>query len=239
MAWVEGLRGAAEAIRSGSALRVVVAPDLLRNDFARSLVEQCAEAEVLHVTAAAFRRISIRDRPVGLAVVARERWQRLDAITVRDLDYWVAVSRSDNPGNLGCIIRTAVAARASGVVILDGAADPYHVEALRAAVGATFRMPLIECGIEELAAWAGAHDVLLVGVTPDGRSDYRRWPVRSPSVLMVGSEREGIDDRCLAACAATVRIPMSAEVDSLNVCVAAGLVLYEILRHPLHPCGGG
>ena len=228
LAWIEGLRGAAEAIRSGCALRVVVAPDLLRNGFARSLMEQSGDAELVRVTADAFRRLSIRDRPSGLAVVARERWQALDAVTVRDRDVWVGITRSDNPGNLGCIIRSAAAARASGVLVLDGAGDPYHAEALRAAMGATFRMPLVECTIEQLAGWARARDVPLVGVTPEGRLDYRSWPVCRPAVFLVGSEREGIDDRSLAACSETVRIPMSGGVDSLNVCVAASLVLYEV-----------
>lgn len=140
--------------------------------------------------------------------------------------------RVANPANLGMILRTADAAGVEAVILLGAdSASPFHKHCVRAARGAMGRLPLYTCtdppGFFHRLKAAG---FALVGATVEASADLYSLALRPPIALVVGNESEGIRPAILAACTDHVRIPMAPGQSSLNVGVAAGVLLYELVR---------
>ncbi len=229
---VEGIRLVGEAARSSAIESLLVAPELLRSQFAHELVVAQASigTPIIELSGSVFASISQKDGPQGLAAVVRQRWQTLDTLQLTTPPGWVALTAPADPGNLGTIIRTVDAAGAGGVIIIGQGTDPYDPAALRAAMGATFAVGLVRTSWEEVIAWRRAHGVTLVGTSDQAPTHFQQTTYPQPLLLLMGSERQGLTQEQQAACDLLVRIPMHGRGDSLNLAVATGVMLYELLR---------
>lgn len=231
--FVEGIRLVGEALQLGAAIdTLVVAPELLTSAFAQDLVAAQARAggRVLEVTAAVFQSLSQKEGPQGLGAVLRQRWQALDDLRADDGLGWVVLDAVADPGNLGTVLRTADAVGCAGVILLGNTTDPYDPAALRASMGAVFAQGLVRASWEAFAAWKQRRDYPLVGAAGAASADYQAVAYRTPLLLLMGSEREGLSAAQQAFCDYLVRIPMAGRSDSLNLAVATGVVLYEIFN---------
>jgi RNA methyltransferase, TrmH family len=162
--------------------------------------------------------------------VVRQKWEPL-SLETQGRRCWVALHEIQHPGNLGTIIRTNDAIGGDGVILSGRTTDPYHPVAVRGSLGAVFTQRIVRATPAELARWLRDSDVTVVGTSPDGTLDYREADYSSkPVVLITGNERTGISREQVKLCDAVVRIPMAGYVESLNLSVATGLVLYEVLR---------
>jgi RNA methyltransferase, TrmH family len=169
--------------------------------------------------------------PSGVAGLIRKPVRHLsNVLTPAPSLVLLAVSMQD-PGNTGAIVRAAEAGGATGVVFTGASADPWSWKALRASMGSTFRLPVVrdpdavavchvmrEAGLQLLAT--DPHE----GV-PMGEADLSR-----PTALLLGGEGGGLDAALVSAADALLSIPMRGRVESLNVAVAAGVLVYEALR---------
>ena len=146
-----------------------------------------------------------------------------------------------DPGNVGTLIRTAHALGAAGTVVLRGTADPTSPKALRAAMGATFRHPVVLLDDAGFIAWARKHAVTLWAAAADGTPLHRALGKGAgkgdagsvddgPIAVIVGNEGAGIRPQLNAVAAQRVAIPLAQGAESLNVAVAAGILLYEVTR---------
>jgi TrmH family RNA methyltransferase len=231
--FIEGIRLVVEAVQSGMQIeQLVVAPDLLVSPVACELVQQQQRAgvPVLDVTVDVFETLSLKDGPQGLGAVLRQRWEALDEVRLGDELCWVALHAVADPGNLGTILRTADAVGAAGVLLLGNCTDPYDPAALRASMGAIFAQRLVRATWEQFAAWKQQHGYTVVGTSDAATTNYQALHYSSPLVLLMGSERQGLSSEQQAACDAVVSIPMLGRSDSLNLAVATGVMLYEILN---------
>lgn len=133
-----------------------------------------------------------------------------------------------DPGNLGTILRTAAAAGADVVILAPGCVDPYNPKVLRSGMGAHFRVPLARQAWPDIAAEYGHLAVYLA----DAASDLPYYAVdwRQPAGLIIGGEARGAETQARQLARATIAIPMSNAVESLNAAMAAGVILFEIRR---------
>jgi TrmH family RNA methyltransferase len=233
LAFLEGIRLVGEAIQLGASVEtLIVAPELLRSAFAHELVGAATQAgtRIIEVSASVFATLAQKEGPQGLAAVVRQRWETLADVQLTQPPGWVALDSVADPGNLGTILRTADAVGASGVILIGATADPYDPEALRAAMGATFSQRLVRATSEEFAAWKVHHGVFCVGTSDKAAADYRYAEYPTPLVLLMGSERQGLSAELMALCDLMVRLPMRGRSDSLNLAVATGVMLYELVR---------
>lgn len=232
LCFVEGIRLVGEAARAGAIARLLVAPELLRSDFAHELVaaQAAAGTPVLELSAEVFAGLAQKDGPQGLAAVARQRWQPLATLALDAPPGWVALVEPADPGNLGTIIRTIDAVGAAGLIIVGTAADPYDPAALRAAMGTTFTVALAQASWAQLEAWLSATGAPLVGASDQAPAHFQRVAYPQPLVLLMGSERQGLSPEQQARCDLLVHMPMHGHSDSLNLAVATGVMLYELLR---------
>lgn len=230
--FVEGIRIVAEAVQQGAHVEeLVVAPALLRSDFALRLVESRKQAGVpcLEVSSEVFESISLKEGPQGLGAVVRQRWETLEMVRPDGELCWVALDGVQDPGNLGTILRTGDAVGAAGVILVGDTTDPYDPGAVRASVGAIFSQRLVRASLDELAAWKLAHQVVMVGTSGAAPTDYQAVSYAPPLVLLMGGEQRGLSQRQQALCDLMVSIPMVGRSDSLNLAVATAVVLYEML----------
>jgi len=234
LAFIEGIRAVLTALESERAdiALLVVAPELLKSERALEAVTagERQGIERLDVSRAVFESLSGRDGPQGLAAVVRQRWLRLRDVELEDGDTWVALASVADPGNLGTILRSADAAGAQGVMLLEGSTDPWDPTAMRASTGAVFTRHLVRCEWSAFVAWAREQGARLVGASDDAETGYREVAYGARTVVLMGSERDGLSDAQRTACDALVAIPMRGSVDSLNLGVAASLVLYAVLE---------
>ncbi|MGH6820168.1 MAG: TrmH family RNA methyltransferase [Methylocella sp.] len=182
-------------------------------------------ARLLEVTHEVMASLSAQNNPPPMLGVFRQRWQEsVDAVGL-----WLALEDMRDPGNLGTIIRTADAAGASGVILAGHSCDPWSRDCVRATMGSIFAVPLVRMPVPSLIDlcrnWPGE----TTGTHLQGTEDYRR-PYGDPALIVMGSEGGGLSDGLAKACSALVRIPMREGPDSLNVAVAAGLMLFEARR---------
>jgi TrmH family RNA methyltransferase len=231
---VQGVQPVWQAVEAGADIDVLlVAPELLRHHGSLDMVsaQEARGVRVARLTGELFARISDRDGPAGLAAIVRATLTRVGDLAVPEGGLFAALHEPGNPGNVGTIIRTANAAGASAVILIGPSADPFDPVAVKASMGALFTMPVAvaESGAEFLA-WATAAGVTVAATS--GRSALSCWDAtwQFPLTLLLGSEGTGLPADLLAAADMQVSIPMTGTAESLNLAVAAGVLLYEVRR---------
>jgi len=231
LAFVEGIRIVAEAAALPDTIEtLVVAPELLSSSFALELVQaqQSQGIPYLEVTPGVFDSLSAKEGPQGIGAVICQRWETLEHITLSDEFCWVALDAVQDPGNLGTILRTCDAVGCSGLILLGQSTDPYDATALRASMGVIFTQRLVKASFADFAAWKQRHGYPVVGTSGAAASDYQSAAYRFPTILLMGSERQGLSPDQQAACDLMVSLPMVGSANSLNLAVATGVMLYKL-----------
>lgn len=235
---VEGIHPVGEAVAAAISRPekikleyLLYAPDLLASQYAQQLVTHQAESGVptYAVTQPVFEKLAEKENPTGLLAVLRQPAWHLDELDGNNFSWGVALVTPQDPGNIGTILRTIDAVAASGLILLEGGADPYHPGAVRASMGNVCWFPLVQTSFSAFSAWAARGGYHLYGTSARGDHDYREIsPYQRPSILLLGSERQGLSAQQAAACERLVRLPMQGRASSLNLAVAAGVMLYAM-----------
>lgn len=236
--FAEGIRLVGEAVQTGADIEtLVVAPERLRSEFGWETVRRAEQdgVDVVNVSASVFQTLSAKDGPQGIGAVVRQRWTALDEMGADDSTPdktlgWVVLEDVGNPGNLGSILRTCEAVGASGAILLGDTADPYDPASVRGSMGSIFTRRVIRTSLESLIYWQNKTDLPMVGASDTATVDYREAAYAPPVLLCLGSEQHGLSETQLAACDQVVRIPMVGRADSLNLAVAAGVLLYDMFN---------
>jgi RNA methyltransferase, TrmH family len=143
----------------------------------------------------------------------------------------VALHQINNPANVGAILRTAAAVDVSGVVLTRNSADVFSPKAIRGAMGASFRLPLwTNADFTEVLNWARAQNLKSVCADVNAEKFYTEIDWKIPHLLVMGSEAHGLSAAERAQVDESLLIPMANAVESLNVAVACGIILYEARR---------
>jgi TrmH family RNA methyltransferase len=181
------------------------------------------------VPARTFATLADTATPQGvLAVVEPPRWTLTDLRPLRAAPLLVLDAVQD-PGNVGTLLRTAFALGACGAVLLKGTADLANPKVVRGAMGATFRLPSVAAEPPEFAAWAERERLAVWVATGDG-APLRRVAVPERLALVVGNEGAGVSAAVRGLAHQQIAIPLARGAESLNVAVAAGILLYEVTR---------
>ena len=180
--------------------------------------------EVIEVTPAILEKISRRENPQTVLGVFEQRFTPLEEMP-RD-GVLVALEQVRDPGNLGTILRTCDAAGVGGLILIGETCDPYSVEAVRATMGSIFAVRIARASAGELLAWRAGWPGSVVGTLLTATTDFRAADYRRPALILLGNEQAGLTPDLAAACDVNVKIPMRGRADSLNLSVAAGVMIY-------------
>ena len=224
LALAEGVRLVEEALAAGIVIKgAVVSPALQATTRGRALE---AALGARHVALDPVDDTALAE----LAVIETPNWS-LDTFRPAAGGVILVLDGVQDPGNVGTMARTAFALGAAGLIALKGTADLANSKVLRGSMGALFRFPSFMTGDAEFLAWCKTTGTVLVLSDPAGTDvgQYRR--ARGTGMaLVVGNEGAGIRKELEAVASTRLAIPLSEHAESLNVAIAAGILLYEVLR---------
>jgi TrmH family RNA methyltransferase len=224
----EGLKIVAEAVDRGCAPKILMHGEAAADHPALRRAAGLA-AEVLAVTPAILAKVSRRDNPQMVLGVFEQRFTALQALPQNKLLLGLEAVR--DPGNLGTIVRTSDAAGVGAVILIGETCDPYSVEAVRASMGSIFAVPIARADIDEWLAWRESWSGTVIGTQLNATIDFRTPAYPQASLILLGNEQAGLTPRLAAACDINVKIPMRGRADSLNLAVAAGVMIYQATDH--------
>ncbi|MED4299389.1 RNA methyltransferase [Geobacillus stearothermophilus] len=178
---------------------------------------------VVIVTEAVMKAISSTETPQGIAAVCRKLPAELEGVKTALL-----IDAVQDPGNLGTMIRTADAAGIDAVILGEGCADVYNPKVVRATQGSLFHLPVVKGDLAQWIARFKEQGIPVYGTALENAVDYRTVPPSSSFALLVGNEGSGVRREWLEMTTETIYIPIYGQAESLNVAVAAGILLYSL-----------
>jgi TrmH family RNA methyltransferase len=226
---VEGIHHVGEAIEADWDVEsVLYAPDLLTSHFARDLISRL-EPKAQPVSTQVMESLTDKENPQGILAVVQQRKLHLDDL--RTMRSGVAVVSPQDPGNVGTILRTMDAVGTDALFLLDGGVDLYHPSVVRASMGTLFWIPVIKTSFDEFVDWARGSrpgSLQLIGTSAHADVNFHTLVPQLPWVLVLGNEQKGLTSDQTKACDVTISLPMKGRVSSLNLAVAAGVLLYAL-----------
>lgn len=231
---LDGLHLLSDALAAGAPVTAAAAPeDFWHSPHGASMAASLASAGALLYSAgpAVLEAASPVKAPTGIVAIARWEAAHIERVLAAQPALAVCADRVQDPGNTGAIIRAAEAAGATGVVTTGGGADPFGWKALRGSMGSAFRLPVAECADPELVCReARTRGLRIVATSPAGGRDLYEVDLTGAALILVGGEGAGLPGPVQDLADVLLRIPMRRPVESLNVAVAAGVILYEACR---------
>ncbi|MCM3871091.1 MAG: RNA methyltransferase [Pyrinomonadaceae bacterium] len=234
--FVEGLRLAEEALHSGLDIDVVIYSDeIAEKERAARFLEAVALVcnRLISVSEKLLATISFTRTPQGIILLAKRPESGKTRLETRQdhRPLLVILHSLNNPVNVGAIMRSAEAAGATGIITTTNTADPFSPKSLRGAMGSAFRLPIWRgAGYRDALSWCAANNIRTVCADVKAGTLYTDVDWTTPRALIVGPESTGLSSEDVDAADEAVRIGMHGEVESLNVGVAAGVLLYEAAR---------
>ncbi|MBI5942994.1 MAG: RNA methyltransferase [Chloroflexi bacterium] len=222
---VEGIHHVGEAFEAGWEIEsVLYASGQLTSPFAHDLISRLS-FQPQPVTPQVMESLADKENPQGILAIARQRKNTLKDI--KPFTRAVALVSPQDPGNVGTILRTLDAVGADTLFLLDGGVEQYHPSVIRASMGTIFWKPMVQASFNEFVDWSRREKYQLIGTSAKADADYRSLTPQAPWILVLGNEQKGMTPEQTSACDVTVSLPMQGRVSSLNLAVAAGVLLYQ------------
>jgi RNA methyltransferase, TrmH family len=229
---VDGAREITQALDGDVAVSEgFVCPELVLTPAAEAAAARLrAATDVTDVSAPVMAKLAFGDRSDGVVAVIRTPSTDLAALELPENSLVVVVESVEKPGNLGAVLRTADGAGADAVIAANPLTDLFNPNAIRASLGTIFRMPVAAGSSDSVLGWLLARGIRPVAARVDATTPYTKADLRGPLAIVLGSEALGLSEAWDIDGVTPVTIPMRGAADSLNVSVAAAILLYEAVR---------
>ena len=234
--FLEGLRLCEELLKSNVKPTLVFFSERFqRSDRERELLLQLQslECDVFQTNETILASLADTKTPQGIIAICEkpENGQEIFEDSLPANALLLLLHQINNPANLGAILRTAEAAGIHGVITTKGSSDAFSPKSLRSGLGANLRLPIwCNADFQEVLTWAAKNGIGSVCADISGKLNYTEINWMLPKILVLGSEGHGLTDLEIAATDETMLIPMENNVESLNVAVASGIVMFEAKR---------
>jgi TrmH family RNA methyltransferase len=230
---IEGAKLVNEALKKGLAVKeVVVSESFLKAGLGASHTSDISALFV--VDDKQFQSLVTTEGPCGILAVAQTPVHDLEKVFGHKSPLVVIAHGIQDPGNLGTMIRTALAARATGMILTKGTVDPHNPKVVRSAAGALFSLPLVcNLDVEQVISSVKAHGLSMVACEPAAAVPFWQVDLTVPLALLFGNEGQGFPGSILKMADKTVCIPMHEETESLNVAISAAIVLFGAVQQRL------
>ena len=228
---VEGVRAVEELLRSSLRIEgVLVGPQLSGAQRGQALVEALAtsRAQVTEVTERDFASAAETESPQGVLAIAEIPALSLDALEIGTRARLLVLDGVQDPGNTGTILRTAAALGVTATLALPGTVDLWNAKVVRSAMGAQFHHPAFSVDWKSLHSFTEAKGIKFWAADAHGEPLGRQDAAPDRLALIVGNEGAGLSADARSRAARLISLPMSSAVESMNVAVATGIILYEL-----------
>ncbi len=229
---VEGVKEVLRAITGGYRFtHIFFCPGIINpHDFIQ--IEEALHdgVQMFETSKEVYDHVVYRKNAEGITGWAIPRSHSLKDLMLRNDPLVLALESVEKPGNLGAILRTADAAGLDAVIVCDPQTDVYNPNVIRSSLGAVFTVPLGIATSEEAIQWLKKKRCRIYCTSPEASKNYTTVDFTGPSAIIMGTEADGLSDTWLKVSHQNIIIPMFGKVDSMNVSVSAGIVVFEALR---------
>lgn len=216
---VEGFHLVEEAFRAGAIIDLIISEEIELPSW------DYGEIPCTMVTKEIINVLTDTETPQGIVALCHQYKGKEDLISEKS---YIVVDKVQDPGNLGTIIRTADAAGMAGVIIGEGTVDIYNPKVVRSAQGSHFHLPIIKRNLLETIDELRNKGIPVYGTSLENGKDYREIiPTQEGICIIVGNEGSGVSKEVLSKTDANLYIPIYGKSESLNVAVAAGILMYH------------
>lgn len=233
MFFIEGIRFVEEALKEGIKIHKILVSDKLSDtNHGSEILEMVINGgySVFTLPHKLFMEVSDTQNPQGILAVLPIKNFSIEDI-YDDKNFFIILDSIQDPGNMGTIIRTADAAGATGVIVSKGCVDVYNPKVLRSTMGSVFHVPIcVSEDIFEVMESMKKRNIKICASHLEGNYDYFEMEYKKSIAIVIGNEANGISEKVKNYADILVRIPMPGRAESLNASVAAGILMYEVLR---------
>ena len=224
---MEGKREIELALKGGYELETVLfLPDLVSEKELKSF----ARIDCIELSKEVYQKLAYRDTTEGLLAVAKSKKHQLSDLKLSDNPLILVAEGIEKPGNLGALLRTADAANIDAVIIANPKSDLYNPNIVRSSVGCLFTNQIAVGTTEEVIAYLKMNKIAIYSATLQNSNGYHLENYTTPSALVVGTESTGLTEPWRTQSTQNIIIPMQGAIDSMNVSVAAAILLFEAKR---------
>ena len=194
-------------------------------------IKQFNAKEVIEITPEIYQKIAYRESTEGIIAVAKSKYINLKSLTFKNKYPLILVLEGiEKPGNIGAMIRTADAANIDAVILADPKTDHFNPNVIRSSVGGVFTKKIVISSSEEIIAFLRQKNIKMYAATLQNSNKYTDEDYTEASAIIVGTEANGLTQIWRNHSIKNINIPMQGEIDSMNVSVAAAILLFEAKR---------
>ena len=224
---VEGIRAVTD-IGKKDCLRSILIRESKRSELEPLVEKGFTVSSVYVVQDPIFDKIEHSVNGQGILGIAKKCVNDLHSLIVED-GLYVALDGVQDPGNLGTIIRTAVAAGAKGIFLLKGTVDPYNEKCVRSTMSALCNIPIFEdITLSEFYDFIKDNTIKTYVTSLDNAKPYHTISYAKRTMVILGNEGNGVSKEIIEMCDQAITIPMYGDIESLNVSIAAALCMYKV-----------
>ena len=189
-----------------------------------------SQTEIIEVSKEVYQKLAYRDTTEGIIAVAQQKSHVLSDLKLSEKPLILIAESLEKPGNIGAILRTADAAKVDAVIIANPKTELYNPNSIRSSVGCLFTNQIAIGSTEEVINFLKDNGISIYSATLQNSNAYHLEDFTGPTALVVGTEATGLTDLWREESTQNITIPMSGEIDSMNVSVAAAILVFEAKR---------
>jgi TrmH family RNA methyltransferase len=225
---IEGKREISIAVKGGYQIETLLfLPEICSEADARVLSQN---AEVIEINKEVYQKLAYRDTTEGILAVAKTKMLQLSDLKLSTNPLILVAEAPEKPGNIGALLRTADAANLDAVIIANPKSDLYNPNIVRSSVGCLFTNQIATGTTSEIIAFLKERKINFYCATLQNSTGYHTQDYTAPTALVVGTEATGLTDEWRKEATQNIIIPMQGEIDSMNVSVAAAILIFEAKR---------
>lgn len=226
---IEGQREIMLATKGGYEIETVLfVPEMLSQTETARLAG--TRALLIEINKEVYQKLAYRDSTEGILAVARTKSLQLSDLKLGKNPLILVAEATEKPGNLGAMLRTADAAKLDAVIIANPKSDMYNPNIVRSSVGCLFTNNIAVGSTDEVIAYLKSNNISIYCATLQDSASYHTQDYTTPTALVVGTEATGLTQEWRDASTKNIIIPMQGEIDSMNVSVAAAILIFEAKR---------
>ncbi|MBT8263073.1 MAG: RNA methyltransferase [Bacteroidia bacterium] len=226
---IEGKREIHLATKGDYSIKtVLICPDIYSDNISEFTSE---DTEIIEISIEVYQKLSYRKTTEGIIAIAEVNELSLDALQFTKEKPLVLVAEApEKPGNIGALLRTADAAQLDAVIIANPKTDMFNPNIIRSSVGCLFTNNVATGDTDEIIRFLQKNKIDIYAATLQASVPYQTCDFTRSSAIVVGTEDEGLSESWRVHSTQNIIIPMQGEIDSMNVSVAAGILIFEAKR---------
>ncbi len=226
---IEGRREIELALKGGYQLQTIMICPVIFSENASEI--NFLETPYIEISPEVYQKLAYRKTTEGILAIAESKELSLDTLRIKNENPLILVAEApEKPGNIGALLRTADAANLDAVIIANPRTDMYNPNIIRSSVGCIFTRAIATGSTEEIIQFLKEKDIAIYSAALQASKPFYNCDYRGPTALVVGTEAAGLSQKWLDSSTQNIVIPMEGDIDSMNVSVAAGILIFEAKR---------